>query len=401
MSAKKHQIGILFLIVFIDLVGFGMVIPILPLYAEKYGPSGLVFGLFMASFSAMQFIFAPLLGGLSDRIGRRPVLIVSMLGAAAGYGLLAAADSMALLFLSRIIAGICGANIATAQAVIADITGPEGRTKAMGIIGAAFGLGFILGPALGGILIHYGEPYPGIAAALTSLTAAILVGVLLPESLRPGAAASTRRRRPLDLQGFGRALAHPFLGFCLLLILLVILAFSAFETTFAQFLHAEFALTPRKIAFLFVYAGVLAAIVQGGLVGRLAKRFGEPRLIAAGIVLAAVAMGLLPLMGSIPALLAVLAALAFGIGVTTPTLASLTSKLADPAEVGRVMGLYQSLSSLGRIGGPFFAELLFAQGRSWPYFFGGILLAGAVLVATALLSRVVRAGGLTAEGEGG
>ncbi|MDQ7007648.1 MAG: MFS transporter [Acidobacteriota bacterium] len=396
----SRQVGVLFLIVFIDLVGFGMVIPILPLYAEKYDPPGWLFGLFMASFSAMQFIFSPLLGALSDRVGRRPVLVISMLGAAAGYALLAMADSMLLLFASRIVAGVCGANIATAQAVIADLTGPEGRTRAMGIIGAAFGLGFIFGPALGGLLVHYGEAWPGVAASLASLTAAILVLVLLPETrfLRTG---STLPRRRLDWAVLTQVLRDPLLGICLVLILLVITAFSAFETTFAQFLLAVYGLEPREIAFLFVYAGVLAAIVQGGLVGRLSRRFGEARLITFGVVLAAISLGLLPLVKAFPLLLAVLAGLALGIGLTTPSLASLTSQLAPDEQVGRVMGQYQSLSSLGRIVGPFAAEIAFASSIGLPSFGGSALLVVGAALALLLAVRLRRAGRLTPVGGAG
>ncbi|HHN75486.1 MAG TPA: MFS transporter [Acidobacteria bacterium] len=395
-----RQVGVLFLIVFIDLVGFGMVIPILPLYAEKYDPPGWLFGLFMASFSAMQFIFSPLLGGLSDRIGRRPVLVISMAGAAVGYALLAVADSMTLLFASRIVAGVCGANIATAQAVIADLTGPEGRTRAMGIIGAAFGLGFIFGPALGGLLVHYGEAWPGVAASVASLTAAALVFILLPETrtLREGPASPRRR---LDWAVLTEVLRDPLLGLCLLLILLVITAFSAFETTFAQFLLAVYGFEPRQIAFLFVYAGVLAAIVQGGLVGRLSRRFGEARLIVFGVVLAGLSLGALPLVGGLPVMLVVLAGLALGIGMTTPSLASLTSQLAPADRVGRVMGQYQSLSSLGRIIGPFVAEIAFAASIGLPSFAGSTLLATGACLALLLLLRLRKMGRLTPVGGAG
>ncbi len=383
---SKKMLGTLFLVVFVDLIGFGIVIPILPLYAERYEPSALVFGLLMASFSAMQFLFAPLFGRLSDRVGRRPVLVISMLGAAAGYVLFAFADSIAWLFASRIIAGICGANIPTAQAVVADVTGPAGRSRAMGMIGAAFGLGFIFGPALSGVLLRFGEMAPGFGAAAMSLLAAILVIALVPETLRRDSASAARP--PLSFAALGHALRTPLLGFCLLLILLVIFAFSGFETTFAQVLCARYGMTVENVPWLLVYVGVLAAIVQGGLVGRLSKRFGEVRLITAGTVLGGVGLLAIPFTSSLTMLLPVLALIAAGVGVTTPTLASLTSKLARAHEVGGVMGLYQSLSSLGRIFGPFAGEAVYGVAIVGPAWLSGVAMFVAAFVALVLLVRV-------------
>jgi DHA1 family tetracycline resistance protein-like MFS transporter len=292
---KEHRakIGIVFLIVFIDLVGFGIVIPILPLYAEEYGPSPVVFGLLMASFSVMQFVFAPLLGRLSDRIGRRPVLLVSLVGSAVGYVLFGIAGSIGVLFASRIIDGISGGNISTAQAVIADITAPEDRAKGMGLIGAAFGLGFILGPAIGALLVNIAPWMPGAAAATASMIAFFLVLTKLPETLE-AKDRKVPRRHPLNLKNLTDAVAHPFVGFCLVMVFLTIFAFANFETTFAQFAKLRFRFTTSTIAWLFVYAGVLGAIVQGGLVGRLSKRFGESRLIVVGTLLSFVSLGFLP-----------------------------------------------------------------------------------------------------------
>ncbi len=388
MREHRAKVGVVFLIVFIDLIGFGIVIPILPLYAEAYGPSPVMFGLLMASFSLMQFFFAPILGRLSDRFGRRPVLVLSLIGSAAGYVLFGFAGSFAMLLVSRIIDGISGGNISTAQAVIADITGPEDRAKGMGLIGAAFGLGFILGPAVGGLLVAVRPWLPGVAAAVASLVAMVLVLLLLPETLDPEA-RSNARRTPLNLRALTKSLSHPFVGLCLVIIFLVIFAFANFETTFAQFLDLRFALSKRSISFLFVYAGVLAAIIQGGLVGRLAKRFGEARLVAVGSFLSFLALGFLPYMKSLPAVLGVLAVLALGQGITTPSLSSLVSKLVDKDEVGGVMGVYQSLSSLGRIIGPFWGEVVYgALGFAWPYRTGSLFMLAAAAVGVVLLVRL-------------
>lgn len=390
MKGRKAALGTVFLIVFIDLIGFGIVIPILPLYAEDFGPSPVVFGLLMASFSAMQFVFAPILGRLSDRVGRRPVLLVSLVGSAVGYVIFGFAGSLLMLFVSRIVDGISGGNISTAQAVIADITTPEERAKGMGLIGAAFGLGFILGPAVGGLLIQVAPWLPGIAAATASLVAFAMVFFLLPESLDP----ETRRRtshRTFTLGSLAEAVGHPFVWACLVSVFLIILAFSNFETTFAQFAVRVHDFTRSNVYWLFVYAGVLGALVQGGLVRHLAPRLGEARLVFFGTMLAALSLGLMPYVGTKPLLLAVLALLAFGQGLASPSLSAMTSKLVDADEVGGVMGVYQGLSSLARIIGPFWGEWVYGQiGVAWPYRTGAVLMLGACGVAGLSLLKVPR-----------
>jgi DHA1 family tetracycline resistance protein-like MFS transporter len=381
-SVREHRakIGIVFLIVFIDLVGFGIVIPILPLYAEKYGPSPMVFGLLMASFSVMQFVFAPILGRLSDRIGRRPVLLISLAGSAVGY----------VLFGSRIIDGISGGNVSTAHAVIADITGPEDRAKGMGLIGAAFGLGFIFGPAIGALLVTVAPWLPGIAAAAASTVAFLLVLTRLPETLDPSAGREARQRL-LNLHSLAKALSHPLVGLCLLMAFFTIFAFANFETTFAQFAKLRFSFTTSTIAWLFVYAGVLGAVVQGGLVGKLSKRFGEARLIVAGTLLSFLSLGMLPYVPGRGPLLAVLAVLALGQGIAHPSLSSLTSKLAAPDEVGGVMGLFQGMASLARIVGPFWAEVAYGRlGFAWPFRTGSVFMLVASVIALTALVRLGR-----------
>lgn len=392
MREHRAKLSTIFLIVFIDLVGFGMIIPILPLWAQEYRPSPAVLGLLMATFSLMQFIGAPILGRLSDRAGRRPVLLISLLGAATGYGLLAVARSLPMLFASRFIAGLCGGNISTAQAVIADITGPENRAKGMGMIGAAFGLGFIVGPAVGGLLVGIHPGLPGAAAMTTSLVAFLMTLTLLPETRRPGVSAEIARRT-FSLHRFRDALAHPFLGYCLAMNFLVVFAFAGFEATFAQFLNLRFALTPRHVAYVFVLAGFISVLVQGGLVGRLARRLGDGRLVAAGAVLGGIALLLVPEAPHLAGLFGVLALFSLGQGVSTPTLSSLTSKLAPPDQIGGVMGVFQSLSSLARITGPFWAQIAYGGiGFAWPYLSGGVVMILAGAVGVLMLARMRAAG---------
>ena len=367
MKEHKAKIGIVFLIVFIDLVGFGIVIPFLPLYAEDFGPSPVVFGLLMASFSIMQFVAAPVLGRLSDRYGRRPILLVSLAGSVVGYLLFAFAGSLAMLFASRIIDGFSGGNISTAQAVIADITDEKDRARGMGLIGAAFGLGFICGPGLAALLVGVARWLPGVAAATTSAIAFVLVFFVLPETNLDRSAVRSRPH-PLSRENLTRVVGYPLVGACLVMIFLVIFAFSNFETTFAQLLRLKFDVGMSTIGWLFVYAGVLGAIVQGGLIGRLATRFGEARLIVGGAFIAAVAGAVLPFVDSIGRLMMILALLAVGHGLTAPSLSSLISKMVPAGETGGVMGVYQGISSLARIVGPFWAEWVYGVfGPSLPY----------------------------------
>ncbi len=379
----------MFLIVFIDLVGFGIVIPILPLYGERFQPSGLTLGLLMASYSAMQLVFAPILGRLSDRVGRRPVLLISLVGSVIGYLLFGFAGSMTVLFAARIIDGISGGNIATAQAVIADITGPEERAKGMGIIGAAFGLGFIIGPAVSALLVDIQPWLPGVAAAFTSTVAFTLVFFKLPETL-PEEARHEARRHPLNFSSLKAVLVvHPMVALCFAAVLLVIFGFSNFETVFAQFASARHGLGMSRIGWLFVYAGVLGAVVQGGLVGRLVKIFGEKRLVVAGTLIAAVAVGSVPYPESLAGLMVALAALALGQGLASPSLSSLTSKLVHPDEVGGVMGIYQAFSSLARIFGPLTAELAYHVGYHWPFRLAAVAYFLAFGISTVLSRRAV------------
>lgn len=388
MTQQKAQMGTLFLIVFIDLVGFGIVIPILPLYAEQYGPSPMTLGLLMASFSAMQFLFSPILGRLSDRIGRRPVLLVSLLGSAFGYFLFGFAGSLLMLFASRIIDGISGGNISTAQAVIADITTPQERAKGMGMIGAAFGLGFILGPAIGGLLVQVRPWLPGVAAGVTSLIAFVGVMVFLPETLTPTARRKALRH-PLNMSSMVEALLHPSVGACIMMIFCIIFAFSNFETTFAQFVSSVMGFSTRNIYWLFVYAGVLGALVQGGLVRHLVPRFGEAKLVVVGTFLACIALVALPYTGSTASMLGVLALLALGQGVAQPSLSALTSKIVSADEVGGVMGVYQAMSSLARIAGPLWAEIAYGEiGVAWPYFSGAATMFLASLIALDSMIRL-------------
>jgi len=380
---------ILFLIVFIDLVGFGLVIPLMPFYAQRFAASAPEMTMLFATYSLMSMLTAPLWGRLSDSIGRRPVLMVSMAASALAYLAMAFADGLWVLFLARAFAGACAGNIAAAQAYIADVTTPEKRARGMGMIGAAFGLGFIIGPVVGGVLAgediaHADLETPGLIAAALSAIACAAVAGLLPESLN----RKNRRQARSRLAVARDALSRPVLARLLVMFFLVVLAFSGMETTFAYWAMGEFGWGPRSTGFVFFYVGVLSAVMQGGLIGVLSRKFGEERLMLAGLGLIAIGLLVLPLAHDVPVLLVAVSGLAIGMGAMQPSLNSLISKSVAADEQGEVMGVSQSVGSLSRVLGPLIAGWLFAGlGRNSPYIWGAVLVLGALMVGWSLSRR--------------
>lgn len=379
----------LFLIVFVDLIGFGLVIPLLPFYALRFEASPQQVTVLLAVYSLMQLFTAPLWGSLSDRLGRRPILMISMAASVLAYFWIGSATALWMLFAARALAGACAGNIAAAQAYIADVTKPENRAKGMGLIGAAFGLGFIIGPALGGLLAGNNPTSadmetPAWVAAGLSLLALGGVVFLLSESL------------PADRRGAGPArnrfaailgvLHRPMLSRLILVFFLVILAFAGMESTFALWAVGQFGWGPRQVGYVFSYVGILSAILQGGLIGRLARLCGEERLLVGGLTLIGFGLLLLPFVRNIAELGLAVSALALGMGLTQPSLNSLISRRAGREEQGEVLGVSQSVGSLSRVLGPAGAGFLFAEfGRNAPYFWGTALVAGALLVALKLI----------------
>lgn len=392
------RLGILFLTVFVDLVGFGIVLPLLPFYADRFGATGTQIGILVLSYSAAQLVLAPIWGRLSDRFGRRPILIIGLLGSAASYVVFAFADSIGLLLLSRIMAGVGGANIPVAQAYIADITPPERRAGNMGLIGAAFGLGFIFGPAIGGMLAPIAPELPGLAAAGLCALNALLAVFLLPESLSrrewvgrqrnasrrtsdrsetsatnlplsdPTHMTSDRRRSLTRVEELHVVLRFPGFLHVVILSFLFTTAFSAMHPTFPLFAAERFSLGEREVGWVFAFMGVISAAMQGGLVRVLVPRMGEVMLIRISGV--PFVMGLLTIAcaQSIPALLVGVALLAIGFGGTLPSLVSLLSRSAPDALQGGSLGIGQSAGALARILGPLMAGLLWDfGGMSWPY----------------------------------
>ena len=346
MARQRSPLFVLFLTVFIDLVGFGIVIPILPLYAEHFHASPIAIGWLTGIYSGMQIIFTPILGKLSDRFGRRPVLLVSIVGTAAGFALMGMAQSLTLLFAGRILAGITGGNISIPQAYIADVTAPDKRSRAMGMIGAAFGLGFTFGPLIGGLMsrISYSAPF-FFSAGLAVINAA-LVYLILPESL-----PRERRVRPHEKASIVEIFRHgrgAMFGIVIATYFFLIVGFSIMTTLFALFTEKRFGYDAQANGYLFGFVGVVSVIVQGGLIGRLIKRFGEVALARAGMILTALSLALLPMSGN----LAVLLLISAGSGFASPPLSGLASQMIESSWQGRALGLMQSAGSAARLLGP-------------------------------------------------
>ena len=369
---------IIFITVFIDLLGFGIIIPLLPFYAESFGANAFTIGLLGTSYSLMQFAFSPIWGRWSDKIGRKPIILVGLLGSCLWYVTMALAGSLVLLFVARIIGGIAGANVATAQAYIADITTPEDRARGMGLMGTAFGLGFIFGPAIGGLLSRVSPETPMWCAAALCLANFVAAWFLLPESRSVTASTKALGR----MAAFRHAMSKPTLLLVLALYFIVTMAFSAFEATFALFSEARFGYTAASIGFLFAFIGVVLALIQGVLVGRVVKRVGEHTLIPLAIFLISISIGMLPFVWNVPTLLVALFLLAVGMGFNSPSLSSMVSKLSDADDQGGTLGLASSLASLGRVVGPAWGGYLYdAYGMTTPYLSSAALMFFAVVVS--------------------
>lgn len=378
---------IIFLTVFIDLLGFGIIIPLLPFYAERFGGSAQTVAMLSASFSLMQFVFMPIWGRLSDRVGRRPILLLGLFGSFGSYLLFGLAGSLPLLFVSRMFAGVAGATVSTAQAFIADTTTAENRAKGMGLVGAAFGLGFIFGPAIGGLLSRWGHAVPPLFAAGLSLVNFIAAWFYLPES-RPAHVPVTDRVAGSRLAAFERALTRPMLPVLLLVYFLVVAAFSGFETTFALFSEKRFGFTEETIGYLFAYVGLVLSIVQGGLLGRVVPRVGEARLVPIAIVVMGLGLALIPMSHTLGMLFLANGVLALGMGFNSPSLVSLISQHSDPEDQGGILGVSQSLGSLARIAGPAWGGFLFDHyGIAMPYVSSAVVMLVAAVVAGVGLRR--------------
>ncbi len=369
---NKASLSVIFLTVFIDLMGFGILIPLLPTFASKaLDVSDFGIGIIIAVYSLVQFLTSPLLGRVSDRIGRRPILLVTLLLTAGSYVLFSYSNTFFLLLLSRMIAGLGGSNIGVAQAYIADITTKHDRSKGMGIIGAAFGLGFVFGPFIGGLLSGYGYAVAGFASAGFSLLAFIFAFFSLPESLKEKKNEEKFNYKLFEFKFVREVLAYPNLGMLVLLFFVIVFSIANIYGTFALLGFKEYGFTDRQNGYLFGIIGLVGAIVQGGLIRYLAKYFSDKMLVMAGLFFMSIGLGMLPYGGNFLGLAIVATVLAFGTGILQPTILSLVSKYAPDENQGAVLGLNQSLSSLARVLGPLWGGFAFDfLGYQFPFLTG-------------------------------
>jgi DHA1 family tetracycline resistance protein-like MFS transporter len=416
---KNSRLLTIFVIVFVDLLGFGLILPLLPYYAETYGATAVVVGLLVASYAAAQLVGAPLLGRLSDRIGRRPVLILSVTGTLAGFLLLGFADPLGrllsslvapqsanlmiigVLFLSRIIDGLTGGNITVAQAYIADVTDEQNRAKGLGLIGAAFGLGFIIGPATGGTLSQWGYNLPAFVAASVSAVNLILIFFWLPESLTSERreAASLRHRPPFTLNALLQALNRPKVGPLLYVRFFYGLAFATFQSIFSLYAQA-IGLNSQTTGYVLAYVGLLSVVVQGGLIGVLTRRFRESWLIITGLWLMTGALLAWAFTANLWLLLIVLLPLALSGGVLNTVIQSAISKSVSREDVGGMLGIAASLEATTRVIAPSVGGYLLQNLGTWaPGVFSALLMAWAVTFAYRRIILPARRERLAAEVE--
>jgi DHA1 family tetracycline resistance protein-like MFS transporter len=367
---------IIFLTIFVNLIGFGIIIPLLPYYAEQFGASPLVIGLLFAIYSLCQLLAAPALGDLSDRWGRRPILIFSLVGTVVSFAMLALAHSIAMLFLARIVDGLSGGNISTARAYVADITEPKDRARAFGLIGAAFGLGFIMGPALSGVLVRVSYTAPIWAAAALTLVAAVMALLWLPETVHRAHAGAGN---PLS---YLPALLHrPAMRRMLGVDLIYWFAFSIFQTTFALFAQRRFQFDASRTGYFLAGFGVLGAIIQGGFIRPIVRRTGDKSMFIAGIVFSVIGLVAAAVSHSVMLFAISLVPLAFGMGFGHPTVSSLVSRAGRGDEQGRVQGAASAFESLGRTVGPIWGNASLEKfGESSPFLSGAAFLVVALLL---------------------
>ncbi len=388
----------LFLTVFVDMVGFGIVIPLLPFYAERYGAAPDTVTLLVAAYTFCQFLFAPVWGRLSDRFGRRPIILLTIFGTVVGYAGLVFTDSLLTLFLARAFTGAMAANMAVIHAYVADVTPPEQRARGMGRMGAAHGMGFVTGPAIGGLLAgtdpaNVDFQLPFIIAGSLSAIAFVIAIFSVAESVSPEAKAAAARRTPQNrIAKFLEMVSRPQLGILLLLMTMTPFVFSGVESTFVMWSERALGWGPEQNGYLYTFMGVVAVCVQGLLVGPLAARLGERRLIMLGAVLMGIGVLLLPFGTGYPWLGVAFGFIVFGTCITNPSINSLISQFATAEERGSLLGVAQSCSGLARIMGPIWGGFAFVTfGRDWPYFSAAVVMALMFAIALRVRPRPVPA----------
>ncbi|MCC5908347.1 MAG: MFS transporter [Balneolaceae bacterium] len=413
---NKPALATVFLVVVIDLLGFGIVLPLLPFYAQEFAASAVMIGLLYSVYSFMQLIFSPIWGSWSDRIGRRPIMLLSTFGAVIAYIIFGLAESLGVLFFSRVVAGTMGGNISTAQAYIADVTDSENRARGMGLIGAAFGIGFVIGPATATALIHpaFHEfvantgmttvaawmesnrfALPGFFAAFLSLCSFLMVLFKLPETVDTSKPRENYVRKPsVFTPRFWRTLSNQkgkaARGYLIPLVIgFFLLSFgeSSLYSSFPLFAEGELNMTAEEVGIQFFYIGIIAVVVQGFLIKPLTNLFAEEKLFMVGNILMVIGLGLIPVAQNMLTLAMFLGLMALGKSLNTPTITSLISKEADEDNVGAIMGASQGLSGLGRMIGPTWGGALFAVYFGLPFGATALIVATTIWIAFGLIVK--------------
>ena len=388
---KKYALLTVYLTVFLDILGFGIIIPLLPFYAQKFGSSAGTIGLLMASNAVAQFLFNPVWGRFSDRFGRRPVMLITVFGSAIAYAVFGFADSVFLLFVSRILSGITGATIGVAQSYIADLTTKENRSKVLGQLGAAFAMGFVFGPALSGFLaspkmylnsVNYGidlrflaeysYSIPGYVSATLAIINGIMVYLFLVES-NSSVKVEHKDRKAFDWDAFSLVMKNKEMIMLIGIQFISTVSLSNLFATFALLLQVKFNYGISESSFMFAYFGVCSAVIQGFLVGKLVKKYNEIRLLVLSTALLTVGMFMISYMPNIYGILVTATIIFFGNGIINPCLTSLITQRAHESQTGITLGVSQSVGSLGRIFGPLWGGFIFQfAGYNYPYITGGI-----------------------------
>lgn len=386
MKSNKASLTVIFVTVFIDLLGFGILIPLLPTFGSReLGISDLQIGLTVAVFSLMQFLFNPIVGRLSDKYGRRPIILISLSMTVTSYLLFSITDSFLLLIISRILAGLGGANIGAAQAYIADITLPHERAKGMGIIGAAFGLGFVFGPFAGGVLSKFGYSVAGLGAAGFSLMALLFAFFYLPES-NLNKKAGRIKLKLFDLQYAGKILKHPEIGILIILYFVIVFSMANIFGTLSLLGYKVYHFSDQQNGYIFGIMGIVGALIQGGFMRRLSLKYSERMIIMAGALFMMVGLALIPYERSFLEVAVVVSIYSIGSGILQPIVVSMVSKYAPEGEQGAVLGLNQSIGSFARVLGPIWGGFSFDYfGFEFPFLTGAAFTFISFLIAFFML----------------
>ncbi|GCE14003.1 MFS transporter [Tengunoibacter tsumagoiensis] len=382
---SRSPLLLMALTILIDFIGFGLIIPLLPFWAEHVGATPVGVGLILTVYAIAQFVCTPLLGSLSDRYGRKPVIVASLILETCSFVLTALAGNLPLLLCARFLGGIGASNIGSAQAVVADVTDAKNRASGMGMIGASIGLGFVIGPLLGGILAPLGTTLPFWVAGGLALINALLVILFLPETRQQRTGSAVRQNL---LRGWGSVLHTPAILTLISVNLLFTLAFTAMEAVFSLFSQKTFGWGASQNGYIFTYIGIIIVLMQGGLVGQLVKRWNERGVMLVGLLLLAVGLIMLAFSQQFALLLVSLALLSIGEGAVTPTVSTLLSFASSQEKQGEILGLSQGLAGLGRAVGPVAAGLAYMFYPGTPFIIGGILVLLAFLVAVSNRSHL-------------